>query len=354
MEPCDTAPVEHRVTLQDVADRAGTSRTTAHYVLTGRDRDMRIAEDTRRRVLRAAHELRYRPDLMARGLRTRVTRTIALVTASVATEAYAGELLSGALASAIAQGYLVFIGETGEDPGLEEQLVDQLLARHVDAFLYATDFTREVQLPGSLRGQRVVLLNCRAPGSGLPSVVPDEVAAGRSAAAALLAAGHRDDIWLVGEPAPHVIAGAERMQGIEEVLGGSGARLADVVASSWWPESAFEHFGRSLDEGRRPPSAVICLNDRVAMGVYQALGARGLAVPGDVSVISFDDSDLAVWLQPALSSVALPHRELAATAVDLLLSQEDLVGEECRVPMPLRMRESVGRPRAPSQPGGGR
>ena len=98
-----------RVTLQDVADRAGTSRTTAHYVLTGRDREMRIAEETRRRVLRAANELRYRPNLMARGLRTNVTRTVALVTDAVASEAYAGGLVSGALAAAAERGYLLFV-----------------------------------------------------------------------------------------------------------------------------------------------------------------------------------------------------------------------------------------------------
>ena len=132
----------HRATLVDVAARAGTSRTTAHYVLTGRDREMRIAEDTRRRVLRAAHELQYRPDLMARGLRTRVTRTLALVTDSVASEAYAGELVNGALAAAAEHGHLLFVCETGEDAELEEQLVQELLARHVDAYLYAA-YTRD-------------------------------------------------------------------------------------------------------------------------------------------------------------------------------------------------------------------
>ncbi|RBY82600.1 LacI family transcriptional regulator [Geodermatophilus sp. TF02-6] len=332
------------MTLQHVADRAGTSRTTAHYVLTGQEREMRIAEDTRRRVLRAAHELRYRPDLMARGLRTRVTRTLALVTDSVASEAYAGELVYGSLLAAAARGYLLFVCETGEDVELEGQLVEELLDRHVDAYLYASYFTREVEVPDALRSQRLVLLNCRAPGSGLPSVVPDEVAAGRSAAAALLDAGHRDGIWLVGETEPQVIAAAERVRGMEEVLGAAGARLAGTVPSAWWPESAFEQFGAFLDE-RRHPRAVICFNDRVAMGVYQALAVRGLRVPGDVSVVAFDDSDLAVWLRPALSSVALPHRELATTAVELLLGEGD-PGTEHRVPMPLRLRESIGPPRA--------
>ena len=333
-----------RVTLQDVADRAGTSRTTAHYVLTGQDRDMRIAEETRRTVLRAANELRYRPNLMARGLRTRVTKTIALVTDTVATDAYAGGLIYGALAAAAERGYLLFVCETEEDPELERQLLGQLTDRQVDAYLYASLFTREVALPPELDSERVVLLNCLAPGSGRPALVPDECGAGRDAARALLEAGHREGIWLVGEPDEKVIAGRERIAGIREVLHGAGTALAGTVECTWWPESAFERFGALLDSGTRP-AAVICINDRVAMGVYQALSARGRSVPADLSVVSFDDSDLAVWLQPPLSSVALPHRELATAAVELLLSDGELHDREIRLPMPVRLRESIARPR---------
>jgi LacI family transcriptional regulator len=112
------------------------------------------------------------------------------------------------------------------------------------------------------------------------------------------------------------------------------------VACNWWPESAFERFGALLDGGVRP-AAAICVNDRVAMGVYQALALRGRRVPDDLSVVSFDDSDLAVWLHPALTSVALPHRELAATAVDLLLREDGAAPGEHRVPMPLRRRGSI-------------
>src|SRR3954467_12242197 len=302
---------------------------------------MRIGEETRRRVLRAANELRYRPDLMARGLRTRVTRTIALIAAAVASEAYAGDLVAGALAAAAAHGYLLFVCETREDVELEQTLVEELLARHADAFLYATFFPRHLVAPSALRGERVVLLNCRAP--GLASVVPDEVGAGRAAAEALLSAGYRDGIWLVGEPAPHVFASVERLQGIEESLAGAGGRPAGTVACSWWPESSFERFGGLLDGGD-DPAAVICLNDRIAMGVYQALAVRGRRVPDDLSVVSFDDSDLAAWLHPALTSVALPHRELATTAVDVLLREGGAPPGERRIPMPLRARESIAAP----------
>jgi LacI family transcriptional regulator len=336
-------PVARRATLRDVAERAGTSRTTAHYVLTGRDREMRIGEATRRRVLRAADELRYRPDLMARGLRTRVTRTIALVTDTVATEPYAGGLVYGALAAAAERGYLMFVCETGEDPTLEEHLLGELIDRHVDGFVYATVFTREVELPESLGSQRVVLLNCRTRDGGVPAVVPDERAAGRAAAGALLGAGHREAIWLVGEPNEQVIAAAERMQGIRAALADAATDLAGVVDSAWWPESAYEEFGAFLDGGG-DPRAVICFNDRVALGVYQALSARGRTVPADVSVVSFDDSDLAVWLQPPLTSVALPHRELGVRAMRLLLDDNPPAVGELRLPMPIRVRESIGPP----------
>jgi LacI family transcriptional regulator len=271
-----------------------------------------------------------------------VTRTIGLIADAVASEAYAGDLVAGALSAAAARGYLLFVCETGEDAALEERLVEELLARHVDAFLYATYFTRDVVVPPALQSERVVLLNCRAP--GFSCVVPDEEAAGRTAAEALLAAGYVEGIWLVGEPAPHVFAAAERLRGIEQSLDAAGARLAGTVSCTWWPESAFEQFGALLDAGQRP-AAVICVNDRAAMGVYQALGVRGLRVPDDLSVVSFDDSDLAGWLQPALSSVALPHRELATTAVDLLLGEGGAPPGECRVAMPLRRRRSIAPPK---------
>ena len=80
------------------------------------------------------------------------------------------------------------------------------------------------------------------------------------------------------------------------------------------------------------------------MGVYQALTARGRTVPGDVSVMSFDDSDLAAWLQPPLSSVAIPHGEMARHAVRLLLGDSDAPGAELQLPMPVRLRESIARP----------
>ena len=147
---------------------------------------------------------------------------------------------------------------------------------------------------------------------------------------------------LVGEKAPHVIAAAERLAGVEEVLAQQGTELADCIDSMWWPDSSYQAVRNYLDAGNRP-SALICLNDRIAMGAYQAAQEVGLAIPDDLSVVSFDDSDIASWLQPQLSSVAIPHFELGRRAVEILLSQNRSTDIQ-RVPMPLRERASVGPP----------
>ena len=333
-----------RPTLLQVAQRAGVSRSTASFVLAGRHVDMRISEDARQRVLRAAQELDYRPNLMARSLRTKVTRTIALVSDTLASDPYAGRAIHGALAAAVAHGHLLFIGETEGDPVIEEKLITDFLDRQVDAFLYASMFTRQVRLPKLLRGRPVVLLNCLTRGArpAHHSVVPDEVAAGWSAARTLVEAGHRDGIHLLGDPAEHVFAGRERVAGIREGLAAAGTKPAGVIGCNWWPDSAYEAVGRALATGLRP-KALICLNDRIAFGAYQALREAGVTVPDDVSVVSFDDSDLAAWLRPQLTSIALPHYQLGWQAVELLLGGESEPGT-VRVPMPVRHRASVGKP----------
>ncbi|MGH3516474.1 MAG: LacI family DNA-binding transcriptional regulator [Haloechinothrix sp.] len=333
-----------RITLADVARKAEVSRTTASFVMSGRT-DMRISADAHRRVLDAAAELGYRPNLTARSLRTSVTRTIGLVSDTIATTQYAGEVVHGALDAAFAHDRLLFVAETSGDPVVERRLVEEMLDRQVDGVIYAVMYTREAQPPPNLRGRAVVLLNCLNDAFGAPTVLPDELGAGRSAAGALVRAGHANGIYAIGgrhktSGTPDgVYAGRQRMQGIEEVLGDAGATLAGAVECAWEPEHGYHGVRRLLDEGRRP-RALICANDRLALGAYQALQEKGLRIPDDVSVVSFDDSELASWLRPQLTSVALPHYELGKVAVDLLIENR-IDPATHRIPMPLRARSSI-------------
>lgn len=332
---------QRRVTLSDVAASSGVSVTTASYILNGRAEQMRISVEAAKRVRAAAVELAYRPNRVARNLRSSTTSTIGVISDHVASGSYASRMLTGAAVAARASAHLLMIGETGGDRDVEASLVEELLDRQVDGIVYATLAHSEVEVPALLGHHRVVTLNCIDLASGHPAVVPDDLQGGRLAAATLVEAGLGPEVYVVGEdPTPGVVAGVLRVAGIRSRLEESGHELAGVVPCDWDVRSAYRAVSSWLDGGARP-AALACLNDRVAMGAYQALAERGLRLPDDVAVISFDGTDLATWLRPEVTSVALPFAELGARAVDILLHADPTDAGVTRVPMPLVPGASV-------------
>ena len=169
--------------------------------------------------------------------------------------------------------------------------------------------------------------------------MPDDEGGGRTAAAVLLDAGVADVVVVGEDPTPEATAGPRRMAGIRAGLAAHGVEVAGVVACDWSVPLAFEATRQWLESGGRA-EGLVCMNDRVAMGAYQALAEAGLRVPDDVSVVSFDGSSLAGWLRPAVTSVELPFPDLGALAVRRLLDPDDL-GGTLSVPMTVRHGGSV-------------
>lgn len=329
-------------TLRDVASSAGVSRTTASYILNGRADEMRIAPGTVARVRAAVAEMDYRPNRTARSLRMRRTATVGLISDQIAGQQYGSSMLTGASAAARELQHVVVMGESGGDPELERLLIDEMRERDVDGVVYATRTARTVRLPEGLTEVRAVLLNCEDPDARVPSVVPDDEGGGRAAAATLLAAGV-DDVWVMGEdPTPDATAGPRRMAGIRAELHARGTDIAGVVPCDWSVTDGFAAASRWLAAGGRA-KGLICMNDRLAMGAYQALAEAGLRVPDDVSVVSFDGSALASWLRPEVTSVTLPFHDLGALAVRRLLDLED-AGGTVLLPMTVRAGGSVRDP----------
>lgn len=338
----------NRATLADVARRAGLSKTTASMVLNGRE-GTRLSAEAHQRVFAAAEELGYRPNVAARSLRTRKTATIAFVSDIVATTRFAGGLIRGALDTARERDHVLLITETQGDAAFERYAIEAILDRQVDGVIYAAMATRRLTVPPALLGRPVVLLNATSPDE-LPCVLPDDERAGRTVADALLRQGHRDRIALIGrhqlkEDDPEVsLAAQARLRGIRHALSAAGVTLhGEAFCRDWLPEHGHAAVRALL---RRPlrPTALICMNDRLAFGAYQALAEAGLSVPADISVISFDDDPIAGWLRPGLTSAALPHEEMGRRAVELIL--DDPADEPYLVPMPLRRRRSIAPPPA--------
>jgi LacI family transcriptional regulator len=336
-----------RATLADVARLAGLSKTAASMVLNGRE-GTRLSAESHQRVFAAAAKLGYRPNVAARSLRTQKTSTLAFISDIVATTRFAGDMIRGALDAAREHDHVLLIAETQGDESFEQYAIEAMLDRQVDGVIYAAMATRRLSVPAALLAQPTVLLN--AAGSDRPCVLPDDEQAGHAVATALLEAGHHDRIGLIGrnqlkESDPEVsLAAQARLRGIEQALKSAGTRLcASASCPDWLPEHGYVAT-RSLLRRPARPSAVICMNDRLAFGAYQALAEAGLGIPHDVSVISFDDDAIAAWLRPGLSTAALPHEQMGRRAVELLLTGS--ANNQCLVHMPLRRRGSIGPPAA--------
>ncbi|MCS7477041.1 LacI family DNA-binding transcriptional regulator [Umezawaea endophytica] len=344
--------VRQRVTLADVAKASGVSPTTASLVLSGRGRDLRISRDAENRVRAAARELGYRRYAVSDGVLKGRTRTVGLIIDSVVSSPLAGGMVRGAVEAAGGRGFVLFTGESGGDPEVERSLVEAMRDRRVDGIVFATVSTKVVVVPKGLDDGPAVLLNALPRGwSSLPSVVPDEVQAGRSAARVLVEAGHREGVHLVGvgpgldQASPAGITAVERLIGIREVFDDAGVTaVGGRPCADWSPENGYDATRELLRRTR--PSALLCFDDRLAFGAYQALADAGLSVPEDVSVVSFDDHSIASWLRPLLTTVVLPHRELGAKAVEMLFAEPGRGGLPSaatvhRVPMTVRHGGSV-------------
>lgn len=332
-----------RVSQADVARKAGVSVTTVNLVLNGRQ-NTRISEEAAERVRLAAEKLNYSTDPIARSLRTGQTRSLAFISDNVTVTRYASAMIRGVLDAAEARGYTVLMAEVGDHLERQGSIVESMLERRVDGLLFGFMSARKVDLPSLLPDTRAILVNATA--ERMPSILPAEHEAGATAVNHLLAAGHQRIAFIgrsekVYDPYLSVTI-PRRYAGIDEAMQAAGLSfVAEFQGHEWEPELGYEGTLRLLDDGARF-TALLVANDRVAFGAYRALQERGLKVPGDVAVMSFDDEQLATYLHPQLTTMRLPYREMGYLGVEMLL--RDVLAEpdsETLVPMPLVERNSI-------------
>jgi LacI family transcriptional regulator len=309
-------------TMDDVAKRAGVSQTTVSFVL-NHVTSVTIADETKARVWSAAKELGYRPNAVAKGLRTRRTHIIGLITDTIAVTPFAGDIIRGAQEQAWQHNKLLLIINTGEQAELQTAAVEVLLERQVEGIIYATMYHRAVQVPPNVREVPVVLLDCYTEDRSLPSVVPDEVGGALRATQALLAKGHRRiGLINVGRRYPASIG---RLQGYREALTAYDVAFDETLVRRG-NTMADSGYGRALELMAlpEPPTALFCATDRMAMGAYDALRELGRRIPDDVAVVGFDNQELiAAYLRPPLTTLALPHYAMGQWAVQHLLQLID-------------------------------
>ncbi|CCK32721.1 transcriptional regulator [Streptomyces davaonensis JCM 4913] len=313
-----------RPTSRDVARLAGVSHTAVSFVFNGRA-EGNLSPATQERIRQAAAQLGYRPDPVARGLRRRRTAVIGLVTDEIASSPFAGRLLRGAMETAWDSDHLVLTVDSGGDPAKEDAAVAELLDRRVDGIIYAAMSLRRVRVPEGLHRTHSVLANCLPEDDSLPAVIPAERAGGRTAARLLLEQGHRRVAHIGGLDD---IASVERLRGFRDALRAEGITVPDewVVRTGGEISGGYEGALRILADvpADRRPTGIFSYNDRVAAGVLHAATRLGITVPGELSVVGYDDQEhMAAFLTPPLTTVALPHRAMGEVATRLLLDAID-------------------------------
>lgn len=230
------------------------------------------------------------------------------------------------------------------------------LERGVEGIIFAAMYHRAVKVPKDAVRLPLVLVDCFARNSQIRSVVPDEVNGGFSATKLLLEKGHRRIAMINADQKYPAAEG--RFRGYRQALEDFGVPVKPelVRTGGWWQDDGYEH-ASALLQCTQIPTAIFCANDRIAMGVYDALKEKGFRIPEDVSVVGFDNQELiAAHSRPPLTTVQIPYYEMGAWAVGQLIDAKSKENQSAfgpvRLECPLVLRASVDRPSVES--GGGR
>ena len=314
--------VARRVTIADVAERAGVSKTAVSFAFNNPDR---LNVDTATRILGIASELGYRPDPVARMLTQKRTGSIGILTPQdlsvIFTNPFFGAFSAGIAGVAEERGYgLHFISplQGSLTRAIHRAIVDGVVAIGLTDDHPEIDEIRRAGLP-------MVLVDSATTGD-VASIDVDDEGGARLAAAHVVELGHRD-VAILAIDGPRASAGGahgvveRRMRGYRETLADAGVELADeaIAIGPASIDGGSAAFQRVWETGRRP-TAILAMSDAMAIGAIRAIHQTGSSVPGQVSVVGFDDVDLAASTDPPLTTVHQPVQGKGEAAVRLLLS----------------------------------
>ena len=327
------------VTVHDVARAAGVSISTVSRALAAPER---VAAETRDRVTRVAAELGYRPNHAASGLRMGRTQAVGLLVPDLENP-YFATVTKAVQARARAEGYEVFVADSDEDADVEAELIGALAAR-TDGVLVASPRSADAELRAGLVGVTAVLVSRELSAQDdsealeIPSVSVDDADGVAQALGHLSALGHR----AVGIAAGPLTSwsGERRVAGLIAAAEHRDVELVELGTFQPYFAGGVQAADHALASG---VTAVVAFNDLMALGILDRLRHRGVDVPGQMSVVGFDDVQLATLVSPALTTVHAPLARLGRRAVDLLIARlRGGTPTTTQLPVELTIRGSTG------------
>ncbi len=332
-----------RPTISDVAERAGVSTATVSRVLAGIGRSRPA---TSAAVMTAVGALGYRPSGVARSLRMQRTRTLGLIVSDIQNPFFP-ELVRAADDAARAIDYSILLGSAAFDELRVVYYLDLMVDRRVDGIIVASSQISDTSWRWLIASPvPVIVVNAEPPDYRVPAIAGDNEAGSRMAVEHLVGLGHRRIGYIRGPES--FTAARPRFDGFQRACEEAGLRAEDipVLQGDGQVEGGERAAGEMLAQAPRV-TAIACYNDLTAIGALRMLRGAGHHVPGDVSVVGFDDIAAASWVVPALTTVSQPKAEMGRLAVEYLVRALEDPGAEpppqtIRLPPSLRVRESTG------------
>ena len=325
--------------IKEVARLAGVSLGTVSRVINGHPT---VAPDIRKRVQAAIDKLGFRPNRVARSLRSQQSHTFGLVIPDV-TNPFFAELVKSLDQSASEFGYNIILGNAEESPAVEKRYIQMLADRQVDGLLVVPSVgTRTLKVD---RDVKIVLIDRALPNHHV--VLSDHRGGAKQAVAHLIGLGHSRIACIAGPQ--NLTVAVERWAGYRETMLQCGASAA--LLKSTWTEFANFDYSSAYDAARRllarrpRPTALFASSDQQAIGALRAAADLGLSVPQDLSVVGFDDIPLSDLVSPRLTTVRQAVSELSRVAVKTLISlrKGEAVAALQRIATDMKIRDSSGR-----------
>lgn len=306
-------------TIKDVAKRAGVSVSTASIALSGKGP---VSEATRRRVLEAARALDYRPNAIAQSLVTRRTRTVGLVLADI-TDPYFHEIAKGVEKALSASGYALILADTDGSASKERRSLEVFESQRVAGVILASSGTKGEAHPLVRQHSPFAVVTVGRHRSQIPFVAVDNAKAAAQAVAHLVETGTSRIAFVAGPQG--LLAAEERREGYLAALAERGLPLRPewIVDGDFTPEGGYRAVAGLLDRCSREraprPDAILAANDQMAVGALKALKERGIRVPGDMAVVGIGGIPTGEYVDPPLTTVALPIRAMGEAAANMLV-----------------------------------
>jgi LacI family transcriptional regulator len=312
--------VKKRVTSQQVANRAGVSRTTVSFVLNDVP-GTNISDETRQRVLEAASDLGYVPNELARSLASGQTGNIGLVICqprrNFVTDAFIPYVIHGVSEVAKPHGLQLLI-DWVEDSSQPDAYRNLSLARRIDGFLLCGPRVDDEQLPALIEDGFPMVVVGSFPGISAHLVAADERRSARMAVEHLIQLGHTKIACISNCPAEYVMS-SERVFGYQDAMKAAHLKWEEtwIHYANFDAQSGYDAMLPLLDL-KPMPTAVFVASDVVALGAMSAIRDRGLKIPDDIAMVGFDDVSVSLYTDPPLTTIRLPGIELGKLATTML------------------------------------